>query len=345
MPPSSPIDLPEICNLIAEHLPRKAILMCCSVSRDWHNAFLSHLWQSVVLNGAGPIFSNSGTDPRIANIRRLIYNYGTFSFTDSMPTQGYTHLKEFVIDQGGYEGGYDGPWNLLAAIMRTLANGPLSTLEMVYGDFATPEFWEAASQCRLTTLRLNGVYFPFEASSPFWRVCLSVEMLKILNSKSMGCRLVRARMFRLKHLSTDIFDAYSGRDNWGLAKPWICSPNLETLKYCDSVTSIRGNEFYEMVVDIKAAIAAAAEGRNHYELSPDSNGYDECEVKNDEDMEQYCGLIPGRKLHSLETDKHIWEDDLGFLIDNMDTLCKLCVPKVVLGALAVEALIDIAIQS
>ncbi|KAI9236110.1 MAG: hypothetical protein BYD32DRAFT_462827 [Podila humilis] len=196
MPPSSPINLPDICNLIAEHLPREAILMCCSVSRDWHSTFLPHLWRSVVFNGAGPIFSDSGTDPCIAHTHHLKYTYSASSFPASMPTQGYTHLTMFVIDQGGYEGGCDGPWSLLAAIMRTLANGLLSTLEM----------------------------FPFEASSPFWKVYLSVEILKMLISKSMGC--------------------------------W------RTLKYCDSVTSIRGNEFYQMVVDIKAAIAAAAEGRN-----------------------------------------------------------------------------------
>lgn len=73
-------------------------------------------------------------------------------------------------------------------------------------------------------------------------------------------------------------------------------------------------------------------------MSPDGNDYDEDEVTNDEDMEQYRGLIPGKKLHSLQTDKVIQDEDLGFIVNNMDTLRKLGVPNVPLGIATMDAL-------
>ncbi|KFH70337.1 hypothetical protein MVEG_03188 [Podila verticillata NRRL 6337] len=98
------------------------------------------------------------------------------------------------------------------------------------------------------------------------------------------------------------------------------------------------DEFHEMVVDIKAAIAAAEENRHCYELRPDGNDYDEDEVTNDEDMEQYRRLIPGKRLHSLQTDKVIQDEDLEFIVNNMDTVRKLGVPNVPLGVAAIDAL-------
>ncbi|KAG0353103.1 hypothetical protein BG005_007537 [Podila minutissima] len=124
------------------------------------------------------------------------------------------------------------------------------------------------------------------------------------------------------------------RDGRESAKSWLCSPNLETLCYNLSRTSSSyDDEFHEMVLDIKAATVAAATGKNHYALGHGAHA-DELE----EDMERYRGLIPGKKLHSLETDINIRDEDLGFLVDNMDTLRKLCLPKLPLGTATIGAL-------
>lgn len=142
-------------------------------------------------------------------------------------------------------------------------------------------------------------------------------------------------MFWLKHLTVDRAEIKCFLDSWQSAKPWICLPNLETLEYNASTTSHCKDEFHEMALDIKAAIVAAAEGRNHYARVPgstiqnsgdgdndehyDDDGddeYDEVdehddeydyftfdndddEEEDDEDMEQYRCLIPGKKLHIL----------------------------------------------
>ncbi|KAF9384772.1 hypothetical protein CPB97_005391 [Podila verticillata] len=140
-------------------------------------------------------------------------------------------------------------------------------------------------------------------------------------------------MFLVKHLTVDRSEIEGQRDDWQLTKSWTCSPNLETLKYCRSSTSPCEDEFHAMAEDIKAAIAAAAEGRNHY------INYNDDDEEKDEDMEQYRGLIPGKKLHTLETDNHdIRDEDLGFIVNNVNTLRKLCVPYFSFGAVTFEAL-------
>ncbi|KAG0021518.1 hypothetical protein BGZ81_008895 [Podila clonocystis] len=350
MTPPSAFDLPEIRNHIAEHLPREALLVCCHVSKDWHSSALPFLWRSVVFSGAGPFFlsnTDPDPDPRIANIRRLKYNYSTFE--GPMPTQGYTRLQELEIlressvkeqklAQIGSKGGCAvNLWHLPAALIRSLAFGPLCSVELNSIDKASTEFWEALSQCRtLKSFRLYNVLFPIGGSSPaFWKICRSVETLTVILCEAIDCLLIHTRMLRLKRLIVDRSEIQGQHDEWvELAKPWICSPNLESLEYSYSSTSCGEDEFHEMVLDIKAAIVAAAEGRNYY-VTPDSVQGDE----DDEDMEQYRGLIPGRKLHSLETDNFgIKDEDLGFIVDNMDMLRKLCVPWVSLGALTLEAL-------
>ncbi|KAF9383498.1 hypothetical protein CPC16_008894 [Podila verticillata] len=348
MPPS-PINLPEICTLIAKHLSRAELLACCTVSKDWHAFFLPYLWQSVVFNAAGPIFSDSDTDPRVANIHNLKYNYGVFE--GPMPRQGYIRLTELEISQKRYyseqemvRNWFNGVravnlWHLPIALLHSLADGPLSSLKVtnIYESYV--EFWEATLQCRqLKSFHLRDVFFPeSQIGLPLWKVCRSVETLNLSSCLPICTVPFHTRLFRLKHLTMhNTHFEFEDYDKWESVKSWLCSPNLETLEYSNSSTSYCSDEFHEMVEDIRAAKVAAAEGRNHYELAPDSST---CGKGVDEDVELYRGVIPGKALHSLETDNSDIEDeDLGFLVNNMDALRKLCVPYFSFGAVTMEAL-------
>ncbi|KAG0021520.1 hypothetical protein BGZ81_008897 [Podila clonocystis] len=218
-----------------------------------------------------------------------------------------------------------------------VAYGPLFSLKLSSLNLPPPEFWEAAAHCRkLKSLHMHHAYFPFaESGPPFWKICRSVETLSVFDSEDKDCLLVHIRMLRLKHLTMVRSYVRSERAGWQSAKSWLCSPNLETLCYNRSYTSSSDDEFHEMVDDIKAATAAAAAGKNYYALDLGAHAADEL----DEDMEKYRGLIPGKKLHSLETDRdNIMDEDLGFLVDNMETLRRFCLPNLSLGPAAIGAL-------
>ncbi|KAG0096587.1 hypothetical protein BGZ93_004315 [Podila epicladia] len=339
----------KIYDYIAEYLPREALLACCRVSKDWHSSFFPHLWRTVSFNGAGPIFSNSDDpDPRVANIRCLMYNYNTFE--GPMPTHGYTrlthleicrernHLKRNLTLNGSKGGCAVDLWHFLTALTRSLANGPLSSLKMTRVKRPPAAFWEAVVQCRqLKSFHLNGLYFPLDSALSLSKIYRWVESLNMTNSITNDCMPLYTRMFQLKHLAMDSTRLYGDHSDWEAELPWLCSPNLETLEYNNCVTSMRDDEFHAMVKDIKAAIAAAAEGRNHYEATADgSSNIGSGGVG--KDMERYRGLVPGRKLHSLETDSFIEDEDLGFLVANMMVLRKLCVSGASIGTAAIAAL-------
>lgn len=86
------------------------------------------------------------------------------------------------------------------------------------------------------------------------------------------------RLFKLKNLSIKdlITEDKDAKSTQGCH--WLCSPNLESLDYTAVSTRTSEVEVAMMVQDIKEAIVAAAEGRNHYEQDQDIS---------DENVEQY----------------------------------------------------------
>lgn len=225
-------------------------------------------------------------------------------------------------------------------------------------------------------------YGPQNKHGPrFWKVFRSLESLTVdqAQAQAQDCLLINGRMFGLKHLSVQLLLVAGKRDGWSAAKSWLYSPNLKSAKYiCSRASSVGEDEFHEMVLDIKATIAAVETGRNYYALPPDNDyhdahdshdahdvyeeeaddddngqdGHEEVEAEDEEDEEEdnhkfdykeddvksNRGLIPGKNLQSVKTDSSIQDEDLGYFINNMDTLRKLCVPRVSLGTPTLDAL-------
>jgi len=101
---------------------------------------------------------------------------------------------------------------------------------------------------------------------------------------------------KFKHLNLE--NASINNESLDLAdgsqtRSWFCSPKMESLRFVHSKNSTLtiGSELTMMAADIRAAITAAAEGHNHS---------DQDKEHTDEDVDQHCGLIPGKKLYSIE---------------------------------------------
>ncbi|KAF9392658.1 hypothetical protein CPB97_011638 [Podila verticillata] len=154
----------------------------------------------------------------------------------------------------------------------------------------------------LASVALNNVQCGLE----FWEAMPLCPQLKFLSLP------IYARLFKLKHLRIRDLIAQDKDANSTQGRHLLCSPNLESLNYTAVNPRTSEVEVAMMVQDIKEAIVAAAEGRNHYEQDQDTT---------DENVEQYQGLIPGKKLHTINLPSGGVKDlDLDFLINNTDAL-------------------------
>ena len=164
---------------------------------------------------------------------------------------------------------------------------------------------------QLKSLSLCDVTVPLDTAPGFWKGCRSIESLNCTYAYH-HTRPIYLRLFKLKNLRLKDLIAENNGANSIQGRHWLCSPNLESLVYTAVSTRTSEVEVAMMVQDIKEAIVAAAEGRNHCEQDQDIS---------DENVEQYRGLIPGKKLHTINLPTGGVEDeDLDFLIINADAL-------------------------
>ncbi|KFH70339.1 hypothetical protein MVEG_03190 [Podila verticillata NRRL 6337] len=232
--------------------------------------------------------------------------------------------------------------HLLVTLLQSQVDGPPCLVKLRYYDSPPSKFLADANAMPSAQEPLFRDVLRSSKHGPrFWKVFRSLDSLKVDKAQAQG----------------QDYD-------WGAAKSWLCSRSLKSVKYiCSRTSSVSEDEFHEIVLDIKAAIAAAEKRRNHYALPPDNNYHDahdshdahdvfeeeandddngqdgheevQAEDREDEeeddhkfdyeedDMKSNRGLIPEKNLHTVETD-----EDLGYIIHNMDTLRQLCVPRV-----------------
>ncbi|KAG0038376.1 hypothetical protein BGZ82_000334 [Podila clonocystis] len=314
----TPFNIPEVQTLIAQYLDKEDYPKYRLISKAWHEVLRPEHWKSVIFDAKGPFFDDWQAKHLVDHILTLEYHAG--AFPGPMPTEGYDRLTSLKIIH----------------LVQSMAGGSLVAMELISTN-ATPELWEALSQCHLKSLSLENSMPPSPkdttAMACFWKICCSVETLNLRFSNGYACPLIHSRLFRLKYLDLEHSKIESNNPYWSQARPWLCSPNLESLRFFHSKTSTRGSELKVLAADIRAAMMAAAEGRNHYEQDKDHA---------DEDVGQYRGLIPGKKLHSIELGPGSGgasHEDLDLLISNCDRLRKWCVPHSSLSASGLDSLL------
>lgn len=323
----SPFNLPEIQAFIVHHLGKKTLLQYGIVSATWHSIIRSELWRSAVFDAKGPFLDDWNAHHMIGYIETLEYHIGAFG--GLMPTQGFTRLTSLKIVRPRGQYGRDlEVWPSLSQLLQNQSMADCSLIAMeVNSTRGTTEFWDALATHRLKSLSLSHIMLPRPFELSFWKIFRSVETLNIRDARSRICPLVCSRLFQLKHL--DMEDCTIKSEN-PQARPWLCSPYLESVRYIHSATSVNQRfELSVMAADIQEATVAAAEGRNHYDQDKGHG----------EDVEQYRGVIPGKNLHSIEFGRMpARTTDLDIVINNVDALQKLCVPYLPLGLTTFGAL-------
>ncbi|KAG0034594.1 hypothetical protein BGZ82_005695 [Podila clonocystis] len=230
----------------------------------------------------------------------------------------------------------------MTTIVHTLANGPLSTIELS-NEPATATFWDALASCtRLRTLVLRTLTIPSDQFLSFWRVCFQVESLflptAIINCDGHATQSwFFKRSARLKHIVLEndftLKRNYEYELRWAInsSRPWLCTPFLESF-HCTG--DVRIEDMSGLVEEIEYATKAAAGGRELYlngglaqgALSVKEDDCDHRRFRTPEDpidTEQFRGLIPGKRIREFHCPlPNLTSGALAKLISNMDALEK-----------------------
>lgn len=356
-----PLHLPEIQDLIAHHLDIPSLLASSLVCKDWCHSFRQVLWQSVATSPSGPNFDEPYAQDLLRHIRHLHVRIRLFDLP--LPTYGYSCLASLKISPID-ESHNVNMWASLIEVVQNLAkrkDNPLSSIEL-NTQAGSLEFWLALSTCRrlrsltLVDLLINEPKFP-----AFWKVCSTVESIHLRNTKAQAYGhpaepAFRKRFFRLKHLTMEgasalLWGGLSGQSSL----PWIRAPNLETVSLTGEEI-LRKSDLKNWVLDIEWANEAADlgsvfYGRNgiEYDLeymysssyeAPD-NGSDIVDGdEEDLDMEQYDGLIPGKKIHSFECryPPLDYGGSMSTVIENMHLVQKMSINRLKSASRCLESL-------
>ncbi|KAF9359103.1 hypothetical protein BGX34_008549, partial [Mortierella sp. NVP85] len=212
MPSTSPIDIPEITNLIASYLEGRDFETCVCVSRSWREAFLHHRWRVIEVGATlgacwYDFFSSYGVS--IFKYRHLIEDLSLVGYIDVPDQFSFPNVRNLrvMVHQG------EGIWIPKGIVPRDLNRTcPLLVrLELDHVDTGTV-FWVALStHPHIKVLRLKGVYIEtFGVSRGFWDVCKKLEVLEMVQVSMDGTSIPNDVV--LERLQELVMDCVTGLD-------------------------------------------------------------------------------------------------------------------------------------
>ncbi|KAG0351415.1 hypothetical protein BG005_009137 [Podila minutissima] len=295
----------EIQELIAQHLDTDSLLACLRVCKAWSISFSPALWNIVVASSSGPDFFAPQNQPLLRHIRVLDYHIRPLE--TQLPALGFTRLTTLKIGLSKFRtfaqqlNGSNALWTTMTAILHTLSQGPLSTLELSHGA-PTEAFWDALASCTsLHTLVLKNLTITRSVFLPLWRTCCKVETLALHymivhpNSHTALPRFRRTRLARLRHV---VLECGLGTRSTEALWPLLCAPYLETVR-CGTFGMAL------LVAETRDATMARREGRVFYRGGGMAQGELHLGANDDDDdedpaeTEQLRGLVPGEMIREF----------------------------------------------
>jgi len=163
MPSQQPLELPEILSHIASHVHWRSRPACARVSKEWHQAFIPHIWEDVGFSSRTP---EHVAMPRYSHhVKKLIV-----SVRNLIPDPPHCpNLQSLTL--GSYPGSTDLVLNHPHITHLWLANGQL-----------LPVWWTILPQLgSLKNLDFTSTIVPEQETDTFWQLCTRLERLMVFN--------------------------------------------------------------------------------------------------------------------------------------------------------------------
>ncbi|KAG0234720.1 hypothetical protein B0O80DRAFT_532561 [Mortierella sp. GBAus27b] len=168
MPPSHPIDLPEILSTVAKHIPSRDLPACTRVSKAWYQAFISLTWRHITTRH--PIPNES-----IHAHRHLVK---TFKPLSTLPQEctawRFPNLESLdIVFTHRTPGIYD----------FILEHPTLTSLTLCVSTNVCdpgPTFWKRLlGLVNLKDLTISSEYLTGKDMDAFWKLCTRLERLEV----------------------------------------------------------------------------------------------------------------------------------------------------------------------
>ncbi|KAI8362077.1 hypothetical protein B0O80DRAFT_493106 [Mortierella sp. GBAus27b] len=211
MPSGNPLEIPEILQIIASHLPHKDLARCLRVSKDWRDLFLPLVWHAIEMDLRKR--PNAGFQPRtIIRRRYLIRVLRIVGDEVSLNNINFPFLQ------------------LVSFLSFPLAFPSLVSLT-ISGVDLRPAVWTTLSLHHL----IQNIHVSLSAiadAAGFWRACMNLTSVHISFCNMVNAAIPPDVLFpRMRNLHLEYI---GGMNEAALLGLFFRSPNLRTMTWITS---------------------------------------------------------------------------------------------------------------
>ncbi|KAG0267718.1 hypothetical protein BG011_000030 [Mortierella polycephala] len=171
----SPLNLPEIATLVAQHLEKKDLAGCILVNKTWHALFVPFLWETITLKDSryyGFAIPEIVLQRR-AYVRSLVYNVNSTE-PQVIEALQFPNLKSLIIHTFARE--------LEGIAIKLLSQNPTIDWINIHSRYCilSTEFWTQLLNFQgLKTLMIDAIQVQKSSGPQFYSVCSHVSSLHL----------------------------------------------------------------------------------------------------------------------------------------------------------------------